>query len=47
MNTPSWQHLKKGYSATKKRQLRKGIKAKKIAKKKIQQQQELNLLGGK
>merc|ERR1711965_1169909 len=28
VNTPSWQHLKKGYSATKKRKLRKGVKGK-------------------
>jgi hypothetical protein len=37
VNTPSWQHLKKGYSATKKRQLRKGIKSKKQKTKTIKQ----------
>ena len=46
VNQPSWQHLKKGYSATKKRQLRKGKMVKKIQKKEIQQV-ELNLQGGK
>ena len=46
VNTPSWQHLKKGYSATKKRQLRKGKMIKKNLTKEIKQV-ELNLQGGK
>jgi len=37
VNTPSWQHLKKGYSATKKRQLRKGVKKKMKIKKEFKQ----------
>ena len=44
---PSWQHLKKGYSATKKRQLRLGKKSTKKVKQKEVKQVELNLQGGK
>jgi len=44
VKTPSWQHLKKGYSATKKRQLRLGkAKATKKTKKPNVKQQALQM----
>ena len=46
VKSPSWQYLKKGYSATKKRQLRLGAKKKKKEKKIIQQELQLTQ-GGK